>query len=221
MMATHWSRVGPVVLLIAAACSRTPAPASVAPAASAAADSAARADAARRDSLAAAARGDSLAAVARADSLSALARAQAQAESVQAQAQRPVTDTTTMASPTGLTGAETATMGDPVHFDFDKADLAAADQAKLDLKMKVLAAHPRVTIRIAGNCDERGSEEYNLALGERRAAAAKRYLVAHGVAAARIEIVSYGKERPLDSGHDDAAWARNRRDDFVVTHGVN
>ncbi len=217
MMATRWSRLGPVAVLVAAACSRPPAPAPVTPAA--ASDSAARADAARRDSLAAAARRDSLAAVARADSLAALARAQA--ESVQAQAQRPVTDTTTVSSTTGLTAAETETMADPVHFAYNRAELGAADQQKLDRKMQVLAAHPRVTLQIAGNCDERGSEEYNLALGERRAAAAKRYLVAHGVAADRIAVVSYGKERPLDQGHNQEAWARNRRDDFVVTHGVN
>jgi len=84
----------------------------------------------------------------------------------------------------------------------------------------VLAAHPRLEIRITGNCDERGSTEYNLALGERRAASAKRYLLAHGVAAARVEIVSYGKEHPLDPGHDEGAWAKNRRDDFVVTKGA-
>ncbi len=142
------------------------------------------------------------------------------AESVQAQAQRPVTDTTTVSSTTGLTAAETETMGEAVHFDYNRAVLSAGDQQRLDRKMQVLAAHPLVTVRIAGNCDERGSEEYNLALGERRAAAAKRYLVAHGVAADRIAVVSYGKERPLDPGHDEAAWARNRRDDFVVTHGA-
>jgi len=224
MMAKPWSTVGPLVLLAVAACGKPPAPAAVAPAPSAAADSAARRDslaaAARRDSLAAAARRDSVAAVARADSLAAIARAQAQADSVRAQVNRPTTDTTTVNATTGLTAAETATLADPVHFDFDKADLSAGDQATLDGKMQVLAAHPQVTLRIAGNCDERGSEEYNLALGERRAAAAMRYLEAHGVAADRLAIVSNGKERPLDPGHDDAAWARNRRDDFVVTHGA-
>jgi peptidoglycan-associated lipoprotein len=219
-MMAQWRWLGPVVLL-AAACSKPPAPAPVTPAAApaAAADSAAAAS--RRDSLAAAARRDSLAAVAHADSLAALARAQATADSVQAQVARPTTDTTTVSSTTGLTAPETATLAEPVHFDFDRAELTAEDQAGLDRKMQVLGAHPRVMIRIAGNCDERGSEEYNLALGERRAAAAKRYLEAHGAAAGRIAILSYGKERPLDPGHDEAAWARNRRDDFVVTHGAN
>jgi peptidoglycan-associated lipoprotein len=219
MMARHWSVLAPLALFAAAACSKPPAPAAVTPVA--APDTAALA-AARRDSMAAAAaRRDSIAAVARADSLAALARAQAAADSVQAQVNRPTTDTTTINATTGLTATEAATLADVVHFDFDRADLTAEDQATLDRKMQVLAAHPRVTLRIAGNCDERGSEEYNLALGERRAAAAKRYLEAHGVAGDRIAIVSYGKERPLDPGHDEAAWARNRRDDFVVTHGAN
>ena len=71
-------------------------------------------------------------------------------------------------------------------------------------------------MRIAGHCDERGSDEYNLALGLRRAAAAQQYLVALGIPAGRIAIVSYGEERPLDPGHDEAAWARNRRSEFTV-----
>ncbi len=218
-MTTQWRRWGAVVALAVAACAKPPAP--VTPAVNqAAADSAARA-AAVRDSIAAAARRDSLAAVARADSLAALARAQAAADSVQAQVNRPTTDTTTVSSTTGLNATETATLADAIHFDFDRAELQAGDQAKLDGKIQVLTAHPRVTLQIAGNCDERGSEEYNLALGERRAASAKRYLEAHGIAAGRIAIVSYGKERPLDPGHDEGAWAKNRRDDFVVTHGAN
>ena len=67
---------------------------------------------------------------------------------------------------------------------------------------------------MAGNCDERGSDEYNLALGNRRAIAAKQYLTSHGIAASRIEIVSYGKERPVDPGHNEEAWASNRNDQF-------
>jgi len=205
-------------LLVAVACSKPPAPAQPAPApAPAAAPATAAADSAAR----AAARRDSLAAVARADSLERAARASAQADSVRAQVQRAQADSATAAVQSGLSAADSAVLAEAVHFDYDKADLAAADLPRLDRKLAIFQAHPRLEIQIAGNCDERGSDEYNLALGERRASAAKRYLVAHGVAAERIDVVSYGKERPLDGGHGEEAWARNRRDDFAVTRGAN
>jgi len=107
--------------------------------------------------------------------------------------------------------AELATM---VHFDFDKAVIRPGDAGVLDQKIPILQANPQVRIRVAGNCDERGSDEYNLALGNRRAIAAKQYLTSHGIAARRIEIVSYGKERPIDPGHNEEAWATNRNDQF-------
>jgi len=200
---------------LVAACGKPPAPAAPAPVpatapAAAAADSAARA----------AARRDSLAAVSRADSLERAARESARADSVRAEVQRATADSAAAAR-SGLSAADSAVLGDAVHFDYDKADLLAGDLAKLDRKVAVFQAHPRLEVQIAGNCDERGSDEYNLALGERRAAAAKRYLVAHGVPADRIAVVSYGKERPLDPGHTEEAWARNRRDDFAVTRGAN
>lgn len=106
-----------------------------------------------------------------------------------------------------------------VHFDFDRADIKSDDQATLDRKAAILQANPGVRLRIEGNTDERGSDEYNLALGNRRAAAARRYLQNKGVDASRLDIASYGKERPIASGHDESAWAQNRRDDFVVTAG--
>lgn len=106
-----------------------------------------------------------------------------------------------------------------VHFDFDRADIRPEDATVLSRKAAILTANPSVRIRIAGNCDERGSDEYNLALGNRRAAAGKRFLSDHGVAADRMEVVSYGKERPLDPGHDETAWAANRRDEFEITGG--
>ncbi|HEX5386145.1 MAG TPA: peptidoglycan-associated lipoprotein Pal [Gemmatimonadales bacterium] len=106
-----------------------------------------------------------------------------------------------------------------INFDFDKADIRPADQSNLDRKAAILAANPGLTLRIAGNADERGSDEYNLALGNRRAAAAKRYLTSKGVDGARLDVVSYGEERPLDPGHTEDAWAKNRRDDFEVTAG--
>ncbi len=114
-----------------------------------------------------------------------------------------------------------ASLTQMIHFDFNKSDLRADAQAILDAKLPILLANPDVTIQIAGNTDERGSTEYNLALGQRRAASAKQYLVDHGVAAARIETISYGEERPIAQGHDETAWAQNRRDEFTITGGAN
>ena len=90
------------------------------------------------------------------------------------------------------------------------------DAVVLDQKLPILRTNTQVRIEIAGNCDERGSDEYNLALGNRGAIAAKQYLVAYGIDPSRIETVSYGEERPLDSGHDEAAWAKNRNDQFEI-----
>ena len=112
--------------------------------------------------------------------------------------------------------AELATM---INFDFDKSDIREPDVATLDRKAAILVANPNVRVRIAGHCDERGSDEYNLALGNRRAAAAKRYLESKGVDGARMEVVSYGEERPLNPGTDEGAYAQNRRDEFEVTAG--
>jgi peptidoglycan-associated lipoprotein len=108
-----------------------------------------------------------------------------------------------------------------IHFDFDKADIRTSDQGILDRKAAILAANSAVRLRVAGHCDERGSDEYNLALGNRRGAAAKRYLSGKGVDEGRVEVVSYGKERPLDPGHSEDAWAKNRRDEFEVTAGAD
>ena len=106
-----------------------------------------------------------------------------------------------------------------IHFDFDKSDLRDDARATLDAKVPVLTANPDVTIRVSGNTDERGSVEYNIALGQRRAAAAKRYLTERGIAATRIETISYGEGRPVVDGHDENAWAQNRRDEFEMTAG--
>jgi peptidoglycan-associated lipoprotein len=108
-----------------------------------------------------------------------------------------------------------------IHFDFDKSDLRDDARAALDAKIPVLVANPDVNIRIAGHTDERGSVEYNIALGQRRAASAKRYLTERGVAANRIETVSFGEGRPVAEGHDESAWAQNRRDEFEITAGGN
>ncbi len=114
----------------------------------------------------------------------------------------------------------TTDLTSPIFFDFDRADVRQGnDQSLLDRKAAILSANAGVRLRISGHADERGSDEYNLALGNRRAAAAKRYLAGKGVADGRMEVVSYGEERPANPGHDEASWAENRRDEFEVTAG--
>jgi peptidoglycan-associated lipoprotein len=105
----------------------------------------------------------------------------------------------------------------PVFFDYDSADLSPAAKSALDENSGVLKKYGTWVLTIEGHCDERGTPEYNLALGERRAVAARTYLVALGVAADRLRTVSYGKEFPFDPGKDEAAWAKNRRAHFVIT----
>jgi peptidoglycan-associated lipoprotein len=104
-----------------------------------------------------------------------------------------------------------------VYYGYDTAELSAEARTALDANAAVLKKYPSWTVTIEGHCDERGTAEYNLALGERRAAAAQSYLVALGVPASRVKTVSYGKEFPFDPGHDEAAWAKNRRAHFVIT----
>jgi len=100
---------------------------------------------------------------------------------------------------------------DRVFFATDESDLDATSRTTLDSQVKWLAQYPNVKITVEGHCDERGTREYNLALGDRRATAAKNYLAAAGVAVSRINTISYGKERPDATGSDEAAWAKNRR----------
>jgi peptidoglycan-associated lipoprotein len=107
----------------------------------------------------------------------------------------------------------------PIYFDYDKSEIRDDAKAALDSKLALLRANPSMKIRIEGNTDARGSNEYNMALGLRRANAARRYLVAQGIDNARFEVVSYGEERPVDQGTTDDAYAKNRRDDFVITIG--
>ena len=106
-----------------------------------------------------------------------------------------------------------------INFDYDQAAVRSTDQGTLDRKAAILQANPNVRIQISGHADERGSDEYNLALGNRRAAAAKRYLQNKGIDASRMDVVSYGEERALNAGHDETAYAQNRRDEFQVTAG--
>ncbi len=106
-----------------------------------------------------------------------------------------------------------------INFDFDRSDLRDDAKAALDAKIPILMANSGVTIRISGHADERGSSEYNLALGQRRAAVAKRYLVERGVAEGRIETISQGEERPICAESSENCWAQNRRDEFEITAG--
>jgi peptidoglycan-associated lipoprotein len=117
--------------------------------------------------------------------------------------------------------AVSADLAAMINFDYDQAAVRSADQETLDRKAAILMANPGVKLRIAGHADERGSDEYNLALGNRRAAAAKRYLENKGVDGSRLEVISYGEERPLNPGSDETAYAQNRRDEFEITAGGN
>jgi peptidoglycan-associated lipoprotein len=103
-----------------------------------------------------------------------------------------------------------ANVGDRVFFDFDRSTLKTDARATLDRQSAWLAKYPQVNVQLAGNCDDRGTEEYNLALGQRRANSSRDYLVARGVAGSRISTISYGKDRPTALGDNDQAWAQNR-----------
>jgi peptidoglycan-associated lipoprotein len=105
----------------------------------------------------------------------------------------------------------------PAFYEYDSAELSADAQTALNANAGVLKRYGSWTVTIEGHCDERGTAEYNLALGERRAVAARAYLVSLGISADRLRTVSYGKEFPFDPGHDEAAFAKNRRAHFVIT----
>jgi peptidoglycan-associated lipoprotein len=105
----------------------------------------------------------------------------------------------------------------PVFYELDSSDLSHEGQKTLDENAALLKKYSTWAVTIEGHCDERGTAEYNLALGERRAAAARAYLVSLGISAERLRTVSYGKEFPFDPGHDETAFAKNRRAHFVIT----
>jgi peptidoglycan-associated lipoprotein len=121
--------------------------------------------------------------------------------------------------PSGIAGAgsvKDSSLLRDVHFDFDRYDIRPSDAEILRENAAVLMKNPTVKIQIEGHCDERGTAEYNLALGERRANSVKRFLVSLGVPAERLSTISYGKENPLDPGHHEEAWAKNRRGHLTV-----
>ena len=107
-------------------------------------------------------------------------------------------------------------VGDRVFFGYDKYDLSSEARATIEKQAQWLKTYPHINISIEGHCDERGTREYNLALGEKRAAAERNYLISLGIEASRIQTISYGKERPAVTGSDEASWAQNRRDVVVV-----
>lgn len=111
-------------------------------------------------------------------------------------------------------------VGDTVHFDYDKYDVRSEDRDLLQRQAAWLQKYPQVRVTIEGHCDERGTREYNLALGARRANAVKEYLVSLGVASARVDTISYGKERPTCTESDESCWAQNRRGVTTITSGA-
>jgi peptidoglycan-associated lipoprotein len=104
-----------------------------------------------------------------------------------------------------------------IHFDFDKYDIRPSDAAVLKGNAELLKKYPKVKIQIEGHCDEKGTNEYNLALGERRANSTRNYLLSLGISPERISAISYGEERPLDPGHNEDAWTKNRRAHTIIT----
>ncbi len=103
-----------------------------------------------------------------------------------------------------------------IHFDYDKSAIKAGERSKLDAVAAYLKSHPNDAVRVDGHCDERGTEEYNRSLGERRALSAREYIVSQGIDPTRVDTQTFGKDKPVAFGHDEGSWAQNRRDEFVV-----
>jgi peptidoglycan-associated lipoprotein len=112
-------------------------------------------------------------------------------------------------------------VGDTVHFDYNKSDVTDTDRGTLQRQAAWLQKYPQVSVTVQGNCDERGTREYNLALGARRANAVKEYLVSLGVSSARVDTISYGKERPVCTESTEDCWAQNRRGVTVISGGAS
>jgi peptidoglycan-associated lipoprotein len=134
---------------------------------------------------------------------------------------QPMTQSTTTQSTIIPGSAEDlrVNVGDTVHFDYDKSDVRDEDRSTLQRQAAWLQKYPQVRVVIQGNCDERGTREYNLALGARRANAVKEYLVSLGVSSARVDTISYGKERPVCTESSEDCWAQNRRGVTVISSG--
>ena len=142
-------------------------------------------------------------------------------EAAQAEAARLAAERAAEAERQRRVAAARATLEEMVFFDFDMSAIRPDAEAVLRRKVEILRASPQVRIRIEGHCDERGSTEYNLALGNRRAEAIRQFLTGFGISADRFEIVSFGEDRPLAQGSNEQAWSRNRRGQFVMIAGQN
>jgi peptidoglycan-associated lipoprotein len=142
-------------------------------------------------------------------------------EAAQAEAARLAAERAAAAERERRVAAARATLEEMVFFDYDMSNIRDDAAAVLRRKVDILRASPQVRLRVEGHADERGSTEYNLALGNRRAESVRQFLVGFGLAQDRFEIVSFGEGRPLEQGQNEAAWARNRRGQFVITAGAN
>jgi peptidoglycan-associated lipoprotein len=134
--------------------------------------------------------------------------------------EEPVQPTTTAepAPETEPTPAPTSFSPETVYFAFDDFTLSGEAQGKLDSLANHLKESQNAVVQVEGHCDERGSTEYNLALGQRRAQSVKDYLVKLGIDATRLSIISYGEEKPASDGHDESAWSKNRRAEFMISN---
>jgi peptidoglycan-associated lipoprotein len=112
-----------------------------------------------------------------------------------------------------------ADLGNVIHFDYDQDLIKPEDRPILDRKAEIMKANPGVRVRISGHADSRGSDEYNLVLGNKRAVAARQYLIGRGIDGGRIDVTSFGEERPADPAENEAAWAQNRRAEFEIIAG--
>lgn len=142
-------------------------------------------------------------------------------EAAQAEAARLAAERAAEAERQRRVAAARATLEAMVFFDYDMSAIRPDAEQALRQKVDILRASPQVRIRIEGHADERGSTEYNLALGNRRAESIRQFLTGFGLSADRFEIVSFGEDRPLAQGSNEQAWARNRRGQFVITAGAN
>jgi peptidoglycan-associated lipoprotein len=131
----------------------------------------------------------------------------------------PVTPVDPTAAAAAVTRGLVAEVGEVIHFDLDQDVIRPEDRPILDRKAAILGVNPSLRIRVSGHADERGSDEYNLVLGNKRALAAKNYFLAKGVSASRIDVTSYGEERPMATGSDEPSWAQNRRAEFEIIGG--
>ena len=131
-----------------------------------------------------------------------------------------MTDPTSMGDPSGVTPGSSqdfvVNVGDRVFFGYDQYDLTSEARSTVERQAQWLKQYPNTTMTVEGHCDERGTREYNLALGEKRAMTVRNYLIANGIAPNRVQTISYGKERPAVLGSDDTSWAQNRRSVVVV-----